>query len=525
MDTSRTSPVEGIPAWEARQAEGATGLADRLAELTRRLLEIDDIERAAAVLGWDQMTYMPQGGNQGRGEQLATLASLAHERLVSPEFGDALKAFAEEAQDAPEDDVRHAFLRTVQRAYDQATKLPQELVARQMRLTTEAYESWVAARAAKDFSVFAPAFAKMVDLSREIAEALGYREEPYDALLDLSEPGMTTKAAADLLGELKASLVPLVQAIAEHKDRVDRGILYGHFADETQWRLGLEAITAFGFDFSRGRQDRSIHPFTTSFGVGDVRITTRIIEDTFASAFFSTLHEGGHGLYEQGLPAEWARTPLGQAISSGVHESQSRLWENLVGRSRPFWRYFLPKAQAAFPSQFGHVSVEDMYRAVNYVEPSLIRVDADEVTYNLHIAVRFEVERALMRGEIAARDVPEAWRAKMQEYLGVVPPDDLVGALQDIHWTGGLGGFIGYTVGNVVSAQIWAAAGQAIGDLPERIAQGDFAPLLAFLRRELHQLGSRETTDGFLRKATGQGLTTRPYLAYIQGKFGELYGI
>ncbi len=500
-------------------------MTDRLSALRARLEEIDDIQRAAAVLGWDQMTYMPEGGTQGRGEQLATLASLAHERLVKAEFRDLLHAFAEEVREAPADDARHAFLRTVQRAYDQAAKLPQELVARQMRLTVEAYEAWVAARAAKDFGLFAPAFAKMVDLSREIAQALGYREEPYDALLDLSEPGMTAQAAARLLGELKDALVPMVQAIADRRDRVDRSVLFGHFPDERQWQLGLDAVRAFGFDFRRGRQDRSIHPFTTSFGVGDVRITTRVDEQSFASGFFSTLHEGGHGLYEQGLPPEWARTPLGQAISSGVHESQSRLWENLVGRSRAFWSYFLPKAQAAFPSELGGAGVEDVYRAVNFVEPSLIRVEADEVTYNLHIAVRFELERALMDGELSARDVPEAWRAKMQEYLGVTPPDDLGGALQDIHWTGGLGGFIGYSVGNVVAGQIWEAAGRAIDDLPARIARGEFAPLLGFLRRELHELGSRETTEGFLRQVTGEGLTTRPYLAYIRDKFGEVYGL
>jgi len=500
-------------------------VADRLAALTARLEEIDDIQRAAAVLGWDQMTYMPEGGNAGRGEQLATLASLAHERLTSTAFAEDLAAFREEAEAAPEDDVRRAFLRTVQREYDRAAKLPRELVARQQRLTVEAYEAWVGARARKDFTLFAPAFGKLVALDREIAEALGYADEPYDALLDLGEPGMTAKAGAALLGELKDTLVPLTQAITERAHRVDRSILKGQFAEERQWQLGLDAVKAFGFDFRRGRQDRSIHPFTTSFGVGDVRITTRLDEGFFASGFYSTLHEGGHGLYEQGLPAEWARTPLGQAISSGVHESQSRLWENLVGRSRAFWRFFLPKAQAAFPEEFAKATVEDVYRAVNYVRPSLIRVDADEVTYNLHIAVRFEIERALLLGELKAEDVPDAWRLRMQSYLGVAPEDDLVGALQDIHWTGGLGGFIGYTVGNVVAAQLWAAAQRQIADLDERIGQGDFAPLLGFLRREVHALGSRETTEGLLRRATGEALTTAPYIAYIKGKFGEIYGL
>ncbi len=502
-----------------------TGLTDRLSALAAKFAEIDDIQRAAAVLGWDQMTYMPQGGNAARGEQLATLASLAHERLTSPELRDLLSAFADEVRANPGDALRQAFLRTAQRAYDQAAKLPRELVARQMRLTTEAYEAWVIARLEKDFSLFAPAFAKIVELNREIAEAIGYQGEAYDALLDFAEPGITAQAAAELLGGLKEAFVPLVQRIAERKDRVDRSLLFGHFPEAAQWQLGLQAVEAFGFDFRRGRQDRSIHPFTTSFAVGDVRITTRIDETTFASGLFSTLHEGGHGLYEQGLPAEWARTPLGQAVSSGVHESQSRLWENLVGRSRPFWRYFLPRAKEAFGSQLAAATVEDVYRAVNYVEPSLIRVDADEVTYNLHIAVRFEVERALMRGELKAQDVPAAWTDKMQAYLDVTPPDDLSGPLQDIHWTSGLGGFVGYTVGNVVAGQLWRAAEAAIGDLGELIARGEFAPLLAFLRREVHGLGSRETTDGLMRRVTGEGLTTKPYLDYIQAKFGEIYGL
>ena len=500
-------------------------LTDTFAELRTRLEEIDDIQRAAAVLGWDQMTYMPEGGNQARGDQLATLASLAHERITSAALRDLLAAFREEVRTAPADDLRHAFLRTAQRAYDLAAKLPEELVARQMRLSAEAYEAWVTARAANDWTIFAPAFAKTVDLSREMADALGYRDEPYDALLDLSEPGMTAQAAQELLGGLKAALVPLVQAISERRARVDRSLLFQGFPAEAQWQLGLAAVEAFGFDFRRGRQDRSIHPFTTSFGVGDVRITTRIDEGYLAAGLFGTLHEGGHGLYEQGLPAAWARTPLGQPISSGVHESQSRLWENLVGRSRAFWRYFLPQAQQAFPSQLGRATVEDIYRAVNYVEPSLIRVEADEVTYNLHIAVRFEIERMLMHGELKAQDVPEAWRAKMRAYLDLTPANDLEGALQDIHWTGGLGTFIGYSVGNVVAGQLWDAARKNLPDLEAMIGRGEFQPLLAFLRLELHELGSRETTDGFLRKATGQGLMTAPYIAYIERKFGEIYDL
>jgi len=500
-------------------------LADTFTELRTALETIDDLERAAAVLGWDQMTYMPRGGLGSRADHLATLSVLAHERLTRPDVGALLERLAEECAGAPEDDPRHAFLRTARRAYDLAVRIPPDLVEREAKISAQAYETWVAAREANDFGIFAPDFARVVQVSREKAEALGYPEEPYDALLDLSEPGMTARSAAELLDELKGTLVPLAAEIAERGRPVDRGVLQGHFPDERQWDLGLDAIRAFGFDFARGRQDRSIHPFTTSFGVGDVRITTRIDEEFFASGLYSTLHEAGHGMYEQGLPAEWQRTPLGKAISSGVHESQSRLWENFVGRSQAFWSFFLPKAQEAFPAELGSLDLEAVYRAVNAVERSLVRVDADEVTYNLHIAVRLEVERALLQGELAAEDVPAAWAEKMRAYLGIVPPDDLQGALQDIHWTGGLGGFIGYTVGNVVAGQLWQAAERSIGDLPGHIARGDFAPLLAFLRRGVHELGSRLTTEECLRQATGQGLTTEPYLRYIEGKFRAIYAI
>jgi len=506
------------PAVEGR----GIGLAQTLSSLIERFHEIDDLERAAGVLDWDQKTYMPMGGLSGRGEQLASLGVVIHERLASPELGELLDRLAEEVSEAPPDDLRRPFLRTARRAHDQAVKLTPSLVAKQARVSVQAYERWMAARKAKDFRIFAPAFTSVLDVSREMAEALGYPQEPYDALLDHAEQGMTAASAAQLLDELKATLVPLIARIVESPHQVDRSILFGHFPEEAQWRLMTEAVEAFGYDFGRGRLDRTIHPFETSFGIGDVRITTRVVESYFPAGLFGTMHESGHGMYEQGLSAEWGRTPLGKPVSGGIHESQSRFWENFVGRSRAFWHYFLPRAQAAFPS-LADATAEDVYRAVSAVQPSFIRVEADEVTYNLHIAVRFEVERALLRGELAVQDVPDAWNAKMQAYLGIAPPDDLLGALQDVHWTHDLGGFLTYTVGNVAGGQLWQAANRSIEDLSQRVGRGDFAPLLDFLRRNVHQVGSRETRDDMLRHVTGEPLTTRPYLEYIQAKFQDIY--
>ncbi|MDA8346446.1 MAG: carboxypeptidase M32 [Thermaerobacter sp.] len=500
-------------------------MGDRLNDLLARLHTADDLDRAAAVLGWDQMTYMPPEGNAGRGDQLATLATLWHREFTSPAIGELLDALETEYKDRPADDPKRALLHVTRRQYEKKTKLPESLVAEMQRASAEAYKAWVAARAEKRFSLFAPAFGRILQLNRDAAEAFGYAEEPYDALIDDAEPGLTASRAQQLLDALKQALLPLVQQIAEHRERVDRSMLIGEYPHEAQWQAGIDAATAFGFDFARGRQDVSIHPFTTSFGVDDVRITTHINPGFFPSGFYSTLHEAGHGMYEQGLPAEWARTPLGQAISGGVHESQSRLWENVVGRSHEFWEYFLPTAKRYFPTQLGHADVETMYRAVNYSEPSLVRVDADEVTYNLHIAVRFEIERALMQGNLTPQDVPDAWAQKMQTYLGIRPHDDLVGALQDIHWTGGFGSFIGYSIGNIVSGQLWQAASRDLGDLPDMIRRGEFAPLLGWLRTNLHQLGRTYSTDQMLRRATGGPLDAAPYIDYVQRKYRAIYGL
>ncbi len=498
-------------------------MGDRFGQLLARLQMVDDLERASAVLGWDQTTYMPPKGIVGRGDQLATLAAISHRKFTDPELGEILSALEDEYHDRPADDPRRALVRVTRRDYDRITRLPEALVAERQRVSAEAYRAWVEARGAKRFTIFAPSLRRMVEVERETAEAIGYEKEPYDALVDEAEPGLTAARGEELLGALKDAFLPLVQRIAERRDTVDRSMLFREYPTEAQWQAGVDAVTAFGFDFSRGRQDTSIHPFTTSFGVDDVRITTHPELGYFPAGFFGTLHEAGHGMYEQGLPAEWSRTPLGQPISGGVHESQSRLWENLVGRSRAFWEYFLPIAKRYFPSQLAGVDVEAIFRAVNFSEPSFIRIEADEVTYNLHIALRFEIERALMSGNLHAEDVPGAWAEKMQSYLGITPKDDLEGALQDIHWSGGLGSFIGYSVGNIVSGQLWQAAQDALGDLRALMRAGEFSPLLGWLRENLHQRGRIYTTDEMLRRTTGHGLDPAPYIAYVQGKYQEIY--
>jgi len=501
-------------------------LADRFAELVQRLETVDDLERAAQILSWDQQTYMPPAGNSARGEQMTTLVETAHARFTAPEVGELLAELEAESADRPDDDERRALLRVTRHDYDQAVRLSPGLVAELQRADAAAYAAWTAARAGRSFGCFLPAFERVVRLMREKADALGFPQERYDALVDLAEPGMTAGRAETLLEELKAVLVPLVAAIGERRGQVDRSLLLQHFPEAEQWQLGREAVRAIGFDFRHGRLDATIHPFETAFSPADVRITTRIDEGFFNQGFFAMVHESGHGMYEQGIPEQWSRTPLGKGISNAVHESQSRLWENLVARSQGFWNFFLPRARHYFPQQFGDASVEEMYRAVNFVEPSLVRVEADEVTYNLHIALRFELERALMRGELQPADVPDAWAEKMQSYLGITPPDDLSGALQDIHWASGLlGSFISYTVGNVISVQFWRAAEVAVGDLEGQIARGEFSPLLQFLRQGLHRYGRALSTEEILRKTTGTGLTAEPYLGYIQAKYREIYGL
>ncbi len=464
---------------------------------------------------------MPPGAVKARAEQIATIRQIAHDRLTSDEVGVLIDKISK-AGDLEE--IDDALVRIVRRDYDRATRLPATLVARLARTVSIAKESWKRAREEDDFSLFASNLESILDLNREKAEALGYDQSIYDPLLDEFEPDFTTRQVEDLFQHLRSELVPIVRAIAE-RDEPDTSFLHARFRADDQWDFGVRVIEDFGFDMSRGRQDLSAHPFTTTFDITDVRLTTRISEDFFSPAFFGTLHEAGHGMYEQGIDPKLTRTRLASGTSLGMHESQSRLWENLVGRSRPFWKHYYPLLRKRFGVALGEVSLESFYRAINRVAPTLIRVESDEVTYNLHIMIRFEIETALLEGKLQVRNVPDAWNERMNDYLGVVPSSDSQGALQDIHWSlGTFGYFPTYTLGNLVSVQLFDQATADIGDLRERISQGLFDELLDWLQTNVHRHGRSQSADRILRDVCGEPLSAAPWLAYVRQKFGDIYG-
>ncbi|MFB6249353.1 MAG: carboxypeptidase M32 [Salinibacter sp.] len=500
-------------------------MSDPVEDLRAHLAPIDDMESAAAVLAWDQETFMPDGGAEARARQLSTLQSTAHERFVSDETGTLLDRAAEATADADPLDDGASLVRVTRRDYERARRVPSSLVAELSEATSRAKQAWKKARTEDDFTVFAPHLETLVDLSVEKAEAIGYDDTPYDALLQEFEPGLTTAEVADTFSTLREDLVPLVDAIADSPPLED-DVLHRSYPQPKQRTFGEQVLADLGYDFDRGRQDVSAHPFTTSFSVGDVRITTRYDEDYLPSALFSMIHEGGHALYEQGIDPALDRTPLGDGASLGVHESQARLWENHVGRSRPFWRHYFPKLQDAFPDAVGDTSLDAFYRAVNRVEPSLIRVEADEVTYNLHVMLRFELERGLIDGTVSVDELPARWNAAMDDYLGVVPDTDADGVLQDVHWSmGSFGYFPTYTLGTLTAAQLTDTIREDLSDLDARLADGDFAPLRDWLRTHVHRHGRKLTAPQLLERVTGRALSAAPWLRYARNKFGALYDL
>lgn len=494
-------------------------------EYLRTLLaRVHDLNSAAAVLEWDQETYMPEGATEARAHQIATLRQLAHEYFTADEVGRLLEELAPVVAPMDPAATEAALVRVTQRDYGQARRIPPELVAETARAVTRAKQAWKEARETDTFATFAPHLARVVELNVRKAEALGYEERRYDALLDQYEPGMRTATVEQVFADLREALVPVVHAIAEREPPHD-DILRQRFERDTQWDFGMAVLRDVGYDFARGRQDLSAHPFTTTFDVTDVRITTRLDEQFFSSAFFGTLHEAGHALYEQGVDPALARTPLAEGTSLAMHESQSRLWENLVGRSRPFWQHYYPLLQERFANQLGNVSLDTFYRAINKVAPSLIRVEADEVTYNLHIMVRFELELAMVEGHVAMEELPALWNEKMEAYLGRRPTHDAEGVLQDVHWSlGAIGYFPTYALGNLMSAQLFRQARHDLGDLDEQLAGGHFAALLGWLRTHVHRYGRALSAEAILRRVTGEGLQADSWLAYIREKYGALYG-
>ncbi len=484
-----------------------------------------DLRNAAAILEWDQLVNMPPGGSEARGEQLATLNRIAHEHLVSETMADAI-AQAEASEGRPDrpQTATQAALRVARREHDRARRVPADLIAEMARTTTAAYTAWEAARSEDRFTLFAPLLARLIDLARERADALGHQGERYDALLGDQEPGLRTSQLRALFAEVDRGLQPLLQSITD-RPQPGRPLFHRTVPESEQLEAGRWAVTAFGFRWRDGRQDRSTHPFMTSFAPGDVRMTTRLSADDFASGFFATLHECGHALYEQGIPDAYRRTPLAQVPSLSLHESQSRLWENCVGRSLPFWKYFQPQL-ARCSGTFRNASAEDLWRACNRVHRSLIRVEADEVTYHLHISLRFELELALLSGDLPVSDLPEAWNDASVRYLGLRPSNDHEGVLQDVHWSGGgFAAFPSYSLGNILTGIWMEAAESELGNLDRQITEGDFRPLLQFLRHAIHSRGGWDTTEELVQRVSGGPLTPEPYLRRLRVKFNELYDL
>ncbi|MEZ0334974.1 MAG: carboxypeptidase M32 [Gemmatimonadales bacterium] len=491
-------------------------------ELIRLAREEATLASCVDVLEWDEETCLPRSGVTHRSEQLGLLAGLLHERSTDPRVGELLGVLEASDLVADPDSPVAVNVRELRREYDRERRLPRRLVEESARVTALAQRAWCDAREGSDYERFRPWLERQIALAREEAEAVGYPETPYDALLEDYEPGMTTAQVAGLFAELRRELVPLVQQVASNGRRGRGSALRREYPIDRQ-RIFTEAVaSAVGFDFDRGRMDTSVHPFCSTLGPDDCRITARFTARDFAGGILTVLHEVGHALYEQGLDAEHFGTPMGEAASIGLHESQSRLWENFVGRSRPFWHHFLPRARGVFHETLREVKLDGFLTALNRVEASTIRIDADEVTYNLHVLVRFELELALLSGDLPATELPEAWKAAYRDCLDVVPSSDREGCLQDGHWAEGLFGYFPtYTLGNVYAAQLFAAARRDLTGMDGQFQRGDFSGLLDWLRERIHRHGQRYTAATLVERATGAPPHWRPLVDSLRERYGD----
>lgn len=493
------------------------------AELQRVMNTAADLSAAAAVLGWDQETYMPDGSVQGRADQMGTLSAVIHESMTGPRTADVAERVRAEFAAYPERESRisRAFLRD----YDMSRKLPAEHVQDMAHTAAMAQDAWKRARAASDFKIFQPLLQHIVDLKRKEAELLGPTEHPYDALLDQYEPGLTVRSLTPVFDELRSGTVELIQKIGAVQDRVSDSVLYRSYPTEHQKTFATSIISQLGFDLSTGRVDLSAHPFCTNFGNRDVRLTTRIRENDLRSCLFGLIHEAGHGMYEQGIADDLNRTAAGGGASMGIHESQSLFWENVIARSEEFWSWAFPILRDRFPDQLADETTRSFYSAINTMKPSLNRVESDELTYNLHIILRFEIERDLIDGSLMVADIPEAWNEKMRTSLGVVPPNDAEGCLQDVHWSfGGIGYFPSYTLGKLYAAMEWNAMQADIPSVREQISQGRFDEILGWLRTNVHSYGRTETPDEIIRRVCGRPLAAADFLAHVGAKARDVYG-
>lgn len=495
-----------------------------LLQLKEQLLELSYLNATINMLGWDEQVYMPSRGSAIRAQSHAYLASLHHQKLLDLNTGQALDKLRERAASNGFDDETTALVREVGREYDRAQKLPASFVKALAEATSQGYSAWAVARKQNDFTSFQPYLEKIFDLKRQQADHLGYSESPYDALLDEYEPDCTAKEIDILFQQLKTFLIPLLQEIRRSKVTIDPALLSGIFTVDHQLAFNRRLAASLGFDYDAGRLDESPHPFTAPIHSDDVRITTRYDEQNIQYSLFSTIHEVGHALYEQGLPSDRFGTPLGQTGSLGLHESQSILWEKPVGRGLPFWQYLYPELQQAFPESLQGLPLSTFYQIINKVEPSLIRTEADEVTYVLHIILRFELERAVIEGSLTVKELPAAWSQKMSEYLGIDVPSDQLGVLQDVHWsTGAIGYFPTYALGNLYALQLYKAAERSIPGLTEMLSRGEFQPLLQWLREAVHVHGRRFSTKEILLQATGKAPSSQDFIEYITEKYTTIY--
>lgn len=489
-----------------------------LEQLKAKLYDIDALEAAIRLFDWDQQCYMPKGAGEARAEHQSRLTRIAHSEFTSDELGNLIEAASKEASG---DDA--LLLKRVKRDYGLATKLPGDFVAERTKSSSLAFDKWLTARASNDFAAFAPYLEKQMELARQEAEYRGYKADPYDALFDVYEEGATVAEVKPMFEAIQGPLTDLVKEIGT-RPVPDDSFLHGKWSDSDQSVFTEKIARAVGYDFNRGRQDVAAHPFCTGWSVNDVRITTRY-KPYLGSAIFGTLHESGHAMYEQGSPQEWDRTLLAGGVSLGIHESQSRLWENIVGRSRAFWSRYYPDLQSAFPG-LNPVGFEQFYHAINLVRPSLIRVEADEVTYNLHIIVRFELEIELLNNRLAVKDIPEAWNEKYRAYLGVVPSTDTEGCLQDVHWSGGsIGYFPTYSIGTVLSYQIWNSLQKDLPDVDAQMEAGNFESILGWLTEKIYSKGKSISPKDLIKQVTGEPLSPNYYLQGIRKKYSNLYGL
>jgi carboxypeptidase Taq len=486
-----------------------------LAELKARLAEIQDLGRAQSVLHWDMEVWMPPDGGAARATQLATLTRITHDLEIHDRIGELLDELEPGAASLDPDSLDACLVRLTKREWEKARRLPSDLAAEFTEAQARSYQAWVEARENDDFAAFRPWLERMLELRLRYIECYAPYDDPYDVLLDDFEPGMKTHEVRTVFERLRPELSALV---AEHASDDGGEILQGSFPVDRQDALARQIIERFGVDWRRFRLDLTVHPFEVTFGPQDIRLTTRYADDD-VNSLFTAMHEAGHGLYEYGVDDELDRTPLGHGVSSALHESQSRLWENVVGRSLPFWRWFYPRLRETFPGHFDDVPLEEFHRAINRARRTFIRVDADETSYGLHIILRFELEQQLISGQLAVKDLPEAWNGMFEELLGMPVPNDRLGVLQDSHWAGGgLGYFPTYLLGSVLSVQIWERAKEAIPDVEEQMEQGDFSALHAWLRENLYALGSKYTPAETVERVAGGPIDPEPYLAYLRDK-------